>query len=698
MRKVIFFILFFGSIYILKGQKPEEQGILNTFNCQKDVVFKTVNGENVKMLIFYPKQDKIKSQNPWMLYVHGGGWAGGSIYNIFNKHTMRTLQTLLDSGIVVVAVDYRLAKTPVTAYEGVVDCKDATRFLLKYADKYKLDKENYGTWGGSAGGHLCLLTALGADSDFRGETQLAGITTKFKCVVSYFPFTSCLKPELLPGSIFEDKKLFVRLLGDSLSAKQELAKLLSPTEFLTPKSPPILLIHGDNDKTLPIINSTYMMEVAKKKKADVKLLTIKNAGHSFSGSNISPSMEDLNDYSAKFILSHLKVANDKANNPRIFANKSKVTYLNSDGTKFVSKSRYPKFSWDTTPMYYHFGDIDRVLKPEEEAYIADKTNFITIEKSHGFRLLGDAVLGTQYEATAFHKINPEIKVLYYFNSLVAWPFTQFNKAFNEDSIAKNPELAKFLLVDIRTGELVKKSDGPELAFNFDALNPEFRKWWIDSVVKGVEISGCDGVFIDRMNGGAEYSFRDDKAAEVQKAKGEMMAGVRTKMGADKLLIGNNAANNPDVFPSCDAFMFEHYNATVTTKEHLLKEWGDMLRIAKAGKITVYRFGVKTPGTRLAKADRETRNAEMPKLSQEWAEYFLACYLIGAQPYSYFQYNFGWNLSDGNLVDYPEFKKPLGSPKAAFKRVTPEGWQFTREFEHASVWVDTDKHEAKIIWK
>ena len=34
----------------------------------------------------------------------------------------------------------------------------------------------------------------------------------------------------------------------------------------------------------------------------------------------------------------------------------------------------------------------------------------------------------------------------------------------------------------------------------------------------------------------------------------------------------------------------------------------------------------------------------------------------------------------------------------YSRVHPEGWEFTREFEHASVWVDTDKWVAKIEWK
>ena len=76
-------------------------------------------------------------------------------------------------------------------------------------------------------------------------------------------------------------------------------------EYLSEKSPPILLLHGEKDQTLSITNSLHMMEVAKKKKADVKLLTVKNAGHSFSGKNISPSMEEVNQQSAQFILSKL---------------------------------------------------------------------------------------------------------------------------------------------------------------------------------------------------------------------------------------------------------------------------------------------------------------------------------------------------------------------------------------------------------
>ncbi|MDW5290272.1 alpha/beta hydrolase [Formosa sp. PL04] len=293
------------------AQNKEEQAILETFKKKEVVVYKTVDSVALKMTIFYPDSSKIQPENPWMLHVHGGGWAGGSQYNILLKSYLRSLNSLLDHGVVCATIEYRKARGNSTAYDAVVDAKDAARFLLKHAEQYKLDTENYGVWGGSAGGHLSLVTALGDNSDFIGDLELSGFYPEFKCVAAYFPFTSCVNPELRPGSIFEDETLFVRLLGAPLNEKPELAKLLSPTELLTESSPSILLLHGEKDTTLPIINSTYMVEVANEKNADVELLTIKNAGHSFKGSDISPSIEEINDYATQFICSHLKEESNK---------------------------------------------------------------------------------------------------------------------------------------------------------------------------------------------------------------------------------------------------------------------------------------------------------------------------------------------------------------------------------------------------
>lgn len=370
----------------------------------------------------------------------------------------------------------------------------------------------------------------------------------------------------------------------------------------------------------------------------------------------------------------------------------------SDGSSFVAKNYFPVFSWDKTPMYYMFGATERLLKAEEVEFISKRTDFLCIEKSHGLKELGAAELGAKHEAAAFKKLKPEAKVLFYFNSAYAWPFTSYNKGFRGSEINKHPELKKFLIVDPETGELAHRSN----TYFFDVLNPDFRLWWVNTVAKGVKESGCDGAFIDQMHG--FFWLRDDRKDEVHKAMGEMMTELKKELGPNKILLGNNAHQDiaKYVFPAVDAIMFEHYNDKLVSKEALLKDWDDMLRIAKAGKMSIFRIGVEVDKTPLAGA--KERNESLNKeersemLAKERLEYYLACFLIGAQPYSYFQYGWGWRLSTGSLVDFPDLQKPLGAPKGAYKRTNPDAWEFTRDFEHASVWVDTQKGEAKITWR
>ncbi|MEP5341826.1 MAG: T9SS type A sorting domain-containing protein [Algibacter sp.] len=296
----ITFIFSLSSLSFLYGQSAADYGFIEGVNFKDNVTYKS----GLVMDIFYPDSDKMQEKNPWVVFVHGGGWAGGNMDDIYKTAFIGPLQKLVENGVVVATIKYRRARDGDTSYESVVDCKDAARFLLKNAELYKLHEEDYGIWGGSAGGHLSLVTALVPDSNFPGEAGLSDINPMYKCITSFYPFTSCLNADLRPGSIFADSTLFTRLLGGTLEEKPELALLLSPTEFLEETSPPILLVHGNNDTTLPIINSEYMVEVAEDKNADVELLTVVNGGHSFSGNNISPSIAEIADYTTNFFLSH----------------------------------------------------------------------------------------------------------------------------------------------------------------------------------------------------------------------------------------------------------------------------------------------------------------------------------------------------------------------------------------------------------
>ncbi|MEP4078856.1 putative glycoside hydrolase [Haloferula sp.] len=353
---------------------------------------------------------------------------------------------------------------------------------------------------------------------------------------------------------------------------------------------------------------------------------------------------------------------------------------------------FPSFSWDRVPLYQMFGDGGRLLTDKEVAEIASTSNFICIEKNHATRTLGGAEIGAKKEFSRFKAVNPATKGLFYFNSAYAYAFTTPSEIFRYGKVSADHQA--FLLKDPETGKLYNRG---KVHF-FDVLNPDFRTWWTETVGQCVKESGADGLFVDQMHGFAW--LRSARSKDVRESQVEMMRMAKNAIGPDKILLLNNGAHIPELFEIGDAFMFEHYNAKSLTKESILKEWTLMKEISDAGKISVWRIGVK-----VEEAGREKTGGRgsvaasyFEELSKKRIEFYLAAFLIGAQPDSYFQYGWGWKLETGPLVKYPEFKKPLGKPMGDATRPDPAGWIFKREFEHAKVWLDLSERRGKVDWK
>ncbi len=92
---------------------------------------------------------------PALVYFHGGGWVVGNLSS--HDHLCRYLAA--KSGVVVIAVDYRLApehKFP-AAYE---DCLAAVRWVAASAAELGIDAKRLAVGGDSAGGSLAAAAAL----------------------------------------------------------------------------------------------------------------------------------------------------------------------------------------------------------------------------------------------------------------------------------------------------------------------------------------------------------------------------------------------------------------------------------------------------------------------------------------------------------------------------------------------------------
>lgn len=121
-----------------------------------DLVYAEHDGERLRCDGYEPDGE---GPFPAIIAMHGGGWALG------DKGLYRSWGAFLAShGIAMFDLAYRLARPDRPTWrESVWDCHSAMRWVRGNAARFNLDPDRVGLMGGSAGGHLAALLALGGE-------------------------------------------------------------------------------------------------------------------------------------------------------------------------------------------------------------------------------------------------------------------------------------------------------------------------------------------------------------------------------------------------------------------------------------------------------------------------------------------------------------------------------------------------------
>ncbi len=266
-----------------------------------NVVYKRVGDQSLQLDILTPADLKAASA-PALVYIHGGGWGGGDRYRMTRPDVSGVFRRCGKAGIICVSIEYRLNSEKATAFDSAVDCKDALRFLVKNAAQFRIDPSRIGTIGGSAGGHLSLVTALGDPKDFPGDAALAGHDpASLRCEVAHYPATDFTDPALAGRFLGPRATL---MFGGPPEQKTDVIKLLSPVMQIKKDSTPVYCFHGDKDTTLPVENSRRLFAKGKEIGADIQYTEVKNGTHGF-GSDCTPSVEEICDLAARFVIERL---------------------------------------------------------------------------------------------------------------------------------------------------------------------------------------------------------------------------------------------------------------------------------------------------------------------------------------------------------------------------------------------------------
>jgi len=209
-------------------------------------------GEHSRHVLDFWKADSDKP-TPLAFIIHGGGWQGGTKER---AQRFADVQKLLDAGISVAAINYRLIKH---AHEDEVvppvkaplhDAARALQFVRSKAKEWNIDKPRIGAAGGSAGACSSLWLAFHDDmADPCGKDAVAKESTRLWCAAVIGAQTT-LDPkqmkEWTPNSRYGGhafgKRNFAQFLEDRDQILDWIAEY-SPYALVSKEDPPVYLYY-----------------------------------------------------------------------------------------------------------------------------------------------------------------------------------------------------------------------------------------------------------------------------------------------------------------------------------------------------------------------------------------------------------------------------------------------------------------------
>jgi acetyl esterase/lipase len=231
------------------------------YTSQLDVIYTQVNGWDGRMdLYFNPKSS---TPTPVVINIHGGGWNHGE------KESQSGFGSFFKNGYAVANIEYRLVHVA-PAPAAIEDVRCALIYLYKNAKTLNIDTNKIVVMGGSSGGHLALMTGLlGNDRRFDTNCYFDG-DIKVAAIIDKYGVSN-----LLLLSYWKSAKNW---LGTNYNNKNFIESV-SPVFHVSATSPPIFIVHGDEDPTVPYSQSEELYKKLKDYNITTEFLPIPGGKH-----------------------------------------------------------------------------------------------------------------------------------------------------------------------------------------------------------------------------------------------------------------------------------------------------------------------------------------------------------------------------------------------------------------------------------
>lgn len=236
------------------------------FTEQLNVVYTKVNDWEGKLDLYLPPVKN--APTPLVINIHGGGWNKG------NKESQSGFSGFFKRGYAVANIAYRLTGVA-TAPAAVEDTRCALIYLISNAKKLNIDVNKIVIMGGSAGGHLALMGGLLENNHMFDTNCKTTEKIKVAAIIDKYGITDVWD---WGYGTNKTSKSATSWLGAKAKDK-DFAMSVSPLYLVKKTSPPVFIVHGDADPTVP-----YQQSVALKAKLDElgvknEFITVKDGLH-----------------------------------------------------------------------------------------------------------------------------------------------------------------------------------------------------------------------------------------------------------------------------------------------------------------------------------------------------------------------------------------------------------------------------------
>jgi acetyl esterase/lipase len=166
----------------------------------------------------------------------------------------------------------------------LLDAQRALRLIKSRAKEYRVDPAKVGVLGGSAGGHLAAMLATLYDNKLLPPSPY--VPDAIDAHNARPAFTLLLYPVIdLTDDAVTHRGSRTNLTRDDRS----LYAALSPQQHVTRDTPPTFLVHGTNDRLVPVKNSLLFYEACVKAGVPAEMHILDNGPHGF---GMGTAMED----------------------------------------------------------------------------------------------------------------------------------------------------------------------------------------------------------------------------------------------------------------------------------------------------------------------------------------------------------------------------------------------------------------------